>query len=322
MNTVRIIIILIFGVLSGAVAAKSTLVFATTYDEGTHQTINNRVFARDISRETMNVLDFDVHTNGSLYSGMALFEAVSQGEVDLGELILSSMGSLDPVFLVDNLPFVVSDFDAAYQLWLSTRGDIDRILAEHGVKLLYSTPWPPQGIYTNDVPTGAGDFAGMNIRSYSEMTRVLIEALNATPVEVPFSEVENAFSEGRIDAMITSVSTGVSSSAWQYTRVYTNILFWIPKNIVFMNASVFDQLTPEQQSTLLRSAEAAELRGWRLAQEEYLRSTISLTDNGIRVRTPRAALRLELEQIGAEITADWLSGKDDRIKALLNGTQQ
>lgn len=315
-HTIRLALLVVFKIWAG-VSYADTLVFATSYDDRTHQTINHRVFAQDVTRASANQLQFELYTNGELSSGMALFQAVSAGELDLGEVILSSLEPLNPVFLVDNLPFVVSDFEEAFELWQRKQAQIERIMEDHGVMLLYTVPWPPQGLYTTGVIRSLEDLNGLNIRSYSAMTQAVIEAMEANPVDVPFANVADAFSRGEIDAMITSVTTGISSSAWQYTGVYTKVVLWIPKNVVFMNRNRFEQLSPTQQAAILSFSEVAESRGWQLGREEYLRSLISLSDNGMRVRSPSLQLQEQMEQIGAMVTQQWVADNGAALESVL-----
>ncbi|MHA7880713.1 MAG: TRAP transporter substrate-binding protein [Saccharospirillum sp.] len=311
------IVAVVFGGLLSVMVQAQTLTFTTSYDEGTHQTINQRLFAQDVSLASLNTLNFSVTTSGDPYSGFALFEAVAEGEIDVGEVILSSLAPLDPVFLIDNLPLVVEDYDEARALWEQTRPRVEALLRDQGVVLLYTVPWPPQGLYTKNAVRDVSELSGQDIRSYSSMTAAVIEALGSNPVDVAFGDVAEAFASGTIDAMITSVSTGISSEAWHYAPVYTKAILWIPKNVVFMNAEAFDALTPDQQQAINRYAQVAEERGWRLGREEYFRSLISLADNGMRVRSPSRALQSQLAATGRQVTEQWLASRPAELQLLI-----
>lgn len=295
-----------------------SLTFATSYDDGAHQTINHRVFATELQRQSFNEMTVDVYSNGSLYSGKDLLDAVSTGRVQIGEMLMSSMATLDPVFLIDNLPFLVSDLEEARELWRRSRPMIEDALTENNLKVLYATPWPPQGIYLNGIPQDISDFSGLNVRSYSAMTEALISALGSSAIAVPANELGTSFEQGTIEAMVTSVTTGVSSSAWRFVTTYSDFILWIPKNIVFMNLDAYNTLNSAEKSLIDDLASEAESRGWRLAREEYLRSKISLSDNGLRVKRPNKTLRNEMFLVGSEVRDDWLADKSTGLKALVN----
>ena len=54
--------------------------------------------------------------------------------------------------------------------------------------------------------------------------------------------------------MITSPSTGVNSTAWDFVAHYSPINAWVPKNIVVVNQRVFDGLDETTQNSVMESA--------------------------------------------------------------------
>lgn len=295
------LIALLFGM-----ADAERLVFPTAYDERSPHTINIRVLANDLSYESSGELQLDVRPNGSMYAADRIYQAVRNGDVAMGEVLLASLADKNPLFLIDNIPFLVADMAEARQLWEASRADIESLLREDGLRLLYAMPWPPQGLYSDRRVTRIGDLAGLRLRSYSVMTDQLAELLGATTVPVDYAGLRSAFEAGRIDAMITSPSTGVRASAWEFTSVYTDIKAWIPKNIVFINEARFQALAEPHRTLLLAKAKEAESRGWGIARNEHFRSRITLSDNGVRVRSPSKPLQAQLASIGNEIVQQWL----------------
>lgn len=57
---------------------------------------------------------------------------------------------------------------------------------------------------------------------------------------------------------------------------------WYPKNIVFVNAKVFDALAPDARSAVLKAAADAEGRGWLASEAVAQSATKELQANGIR----------------------------------------
>lgn len=283
------------------------LVFATAYDDQAPQTLVLKSFSRNIQRLTSNEVIFDIHTNESLYNESEILTAVADGDAALGEVILSSLSEFDPVFLVDNLPFLVQDFDQARMLWQASQKILAERLSEMGVTLLYSMPWAPQALYTDEKINTIAQLGGMDIRSYSSITEQLIQGLNANPVGVSYTRIQKAFENNTIEAMITSATAGVRSEAYFFTSFYTDINAWIPKNIVFINSDLFNQMPADTREVILNAAQKAENTGWSITRDDYYRSRITLTDNGMTVRTPSAQLMTELRQAAEPILTDWLS---------------
>lgn len=290
-----------------SIAKADTLIFATAYDDRAPQTIVLKAFSQDIQRLTNNEITFDIHTNAALYPETDILPAVAAGDAAMGEVILSSLADFDPIFMVDNIPFLVGDFDQARDLWQASQEILTDRLSELGVTLLYSMPWAPQALYTDQEIIHASQLNGTDIRSYSPITEQLISGLNANPVTVPYTNIREAFENNTIEAMITSPTAGVRSEAYLFTSHYTDINAWIPKNIVFINSDLFNQMPPETRQAILSAAQKAENRGWGITRNDYFRSRITLSDNGIKVRTPSVQLMNELRQAAEPILRNWLS---------------
>ncbi len=82
------------------------------------------------------------------------------------------------------------------------------------------------------------------------------------PTQVEVAELAQAFSTGRVDAIVTPPSTGYNNKAWEYLSSYYDVQAWLPKNIVVVNKRTFDRLISEQQLAAMFAAGAAEARGW------------------------------------------------------------
>ncbi len=291
--------------LATAAGAATKWDMPTPYGDGVFHTKNVRAFAKDVSDATGGELNIVVHSGASLYKHPQIYRAVRTGQVSIGEMFMGLLGNQDPVFKLDNIPFLASDYDAAKKLWKVSRPAIEKSLAKSGVKLLYAVPWPPQGFYTKKPITSVKDFSGLKMRAYSSTTSRLAVLLNASPTTVQTPEIPQAFSTGIIDAMVTSPSTGVSSQAWDYVKYYTDTQAWIPKNMVIVNTKAFNQLSAKTQQAVLNAAAKAEKRGWRMSMDETSAKTAVLKAKGMTVSAPTAQFKAELQQIGKTMSAEW-----------------
>jgi TRAP-type C4-dicarboxylate transport system substrate-binding protein len=142
--------------------------------------------------------------------------------------------------------------------------------------------------------------------------------MGTTPVNIPFSDVAQAFTTNAIDAMVTSPSTGVNSQSWDYISHFTTINAWIPKNMVFANKKMFDRLDAETQKVILTAAANAEKKGWALGRKLAVEHTNTLKENGMVVTAPTAELDAELRVIGATMVSEWLTEAGDSGAAVIN----
>ncbi|AZZ94848.1 C4-dicarboxylate ABC transporter substrate-binding protein [Hahella sp. KA22] len=277
----------------------------TPYADGTHHTQNIREFAADIEKATGGDLKIVVHSGASLFKHPEIFRAVRTGQAPIGEVFMGLLGNDDPIYKVDNIPFLVTSFDGAKKLYDASRPHIEKKLEKQGLKLLFSVPWPPQGIYTKDKLGAIDDLKGLKMRAYSPSTSRLSVLLGATPTTVQTPEIPQAFSTGIIDAMVTSPTTGVSSQAWDFSRYYMDSRAWIPKNMVFVNLRSFKRLSKEQQDAVLQAAKVAEERGWKMAEQETTEKTADLAKHGMNVTEPTQAFISEFSKVGQTMAKEW-----------------
>ncbi len=309
---------LTFAVISSATTSAATRWdMATPYVDATHHTQNNIQFAEDVKTATNGELEIIIHSGASLIKHKEIPKAVRSQQVPIGEVFIGIMGNDDPIYKLDNIPFLATDFDQAKKLYAISKAALEAKLDEDGLMLLYSVPWPPQGIYSQQPVNKIEDFKGAKLRSYSSTLSRLAILLEASPTTVQTVEIPQAFSTGIVDMMITSPTTGVSSQSWDYVSNYTDVQAWIPKNMVIVNKRAFRRLDKPLQTALLAAAVQAEARGWEMAIQETKDKTAELAEHGMKVTEPSDVLMTELKKVGENMAGEWAEEAGSKGKALL-----
>jgi len=309
---------LTFAVMTSATTNAATRWdMATPYVDATHHTQNNIQFADDVKAATDGELEIIIHSGASLIKHKEIPKAVRSQQVPIGEVFIGIMGNDDPIYKLDNVPFLATNFEQAKKLYDVSKSAIQAKLDEDGLMLLYSVPWPPQGIYSQQPINTIEDFKGAKLRSYSSTLSRLAILLEASPTTVQTVEIPQAFSTGIVNMMITSPTTGVSSQSWDYVNNYTDVQAWIPKNMVIVNKRAFRRLDKSVQTALLAAAEKAEARGWEIAIQETQEKTAALAENGMTVTEPSEILMTELKKVGANMANEWAEEAGSEGKALL-----
>ena len=162
------------------------------------------------------------------------------------------------------------------------------------------------------------DLSGLRFRAYNAQLEEFASLAGAAPVQVEAPDIPQAFATGQVEAMMTSPSTGVSSTAWDYVTHYTPVNAWIPKNIVVVNKRAFDRLDAEVQQAVMDAAAAAEQRGWEMSEAEADQKTQELADAGMTVVEPSAELVSGLQEIGATMLENLRSGASDAALGILD----
>lgn len=290
------------------IAAQPNVVWklATGYSAESFHTQNISIFAADVSRASDNALRIEVHPGNSLVKLNDVRQALQDGRLDAGETIMTSMVKELPIAGADSLPFVVRSYADARRLWLLQRPLMERQLTQRGLKLLYAVPWPPQGLYSKRPIVDGRDFRGSNMRTHNETTVRIAQSLGATPVNVAMVNVGKALADGHVDNMITSAVTGVENRVWDHVRYYYDINAWYPKNILLVNLTRFNALSPDVQKAVTTAANGAELRGWIASERAARDSTETLRRNGVKINATPPALERDLQRIGERFSSDWV----------------
>jgi len=172
--------------------------------------------------------------------------------------------------------------------------------------LLYTVPWPPQGIYTNRPLNSAADMKGLKWRAYSPATSKIAELVGAQPVTVQAAEVSQALATGVIDSYMSSGATGYDSKTYEHLKRFYDTQAWLPKNAVIVNKAAFDALDKPAQAAVLKAAADAETRGWKVSAEKTNWYTDQLKQKGMTIEKPSEQLTADMRKVGNVMLAEWL----------------
>lgn len=290
----------------GSASAQTKWDMPTPYVDGEFHTQNIRLLVDEIKKATNGQLEIVVHSGQSLIKHPDILRAVSTGQVNIGEFLLGQFSNEDPMFEIDNIPFVAVGYDQAWKFYTAHKPYLEKRLQGRGLRLLYSIAWPGQGIYTKAPLKSVDDLKGSKFRTYSAATARLAELLGASPTVVQATDIPQAFATNTVQAMITSSATGVAFKAWEYTKHYTNTAAMHPRNVVVVNERAFQRLPEATRKAVLGLAAAAEERGWKMSREREGSGNKALADNGIAIAEPDAAMTAALTKIGDTMLSEWL----------------
>ena len=292
--------------LSVSAVAQTKWDMPTPYAATNFHTENVMQFAADVDKATGGKLKIQVHPNASLFKANEIKRAVQGGQAQIGEILLSGYSNEDPLFGLDSVPFLATSYGDAAKLWKASKKAVEDKFAKQGMVVLYSVPWPPQGIYSSKPLNSLADMKGLKMRTYNPYTSRIAELAGAQPVTIQAAELAQAFATGAVNANITSGATGYDTKAWEVVKNYYDTQAWLPKNVVFVNRQAFDALDKASQAALMKAAADAEARGWQTSQEKNQWYVDQLAKNGMTVAPPSAQLKSDFQKIGATMTDEWL----------------
>jgi TRAP-type C4-dicarboxylate transport system substrate-binding protein len=277
----------------------------TPYPDGNFHTRNVAQFAADVDKATNGSLKIAIHSAGSLIKHAEIKRSVRQGTTPIGEMLESLSSNEAAVYGLDSVPFLATGYEASRKLYAAQKPYLEKQLASEGLMLLYSVPWPPQGLYAKREIKSVDDLKGLKFRTYNAMIGRIAALAGAIPTQIEVPDLPTAFATGRVDVMITSASTGVDTKSQDYLTHYIDTQAWLPRNIVIVNKAAFDKLSDAEKKAVTEAAKIAEERGWKLSIEEMTIKTKALKDAGIIVLPPSPELKTGLAKIGSTIASEW-----------------
>ena len=278
-------------------------------------------FAKCVTMGTGGEIEIATHPSGALFAGADIKRAVQTGQVPIGERLLSGHQNENVIFGVDSVPFLATSFDDAAMLWEAAKPTMTEILAEQNLHLLYSVPWPPQGLYFKKEVNSVADMKGIKFRSYNNATARLAELTGMLPVQIEAAEISQAFATGVAESMVSSGSTGYDRKVWESLTHFYEVDAWLPRNYVLVNADVWNDTNEAHKNVINGCATLAEYAGtWRA--KEYTGFTLNgLRAGGMTVQPAGETLQGELREIGATMSAEWLEAAGDQGKTIIDKFQ-
>ncbi|NOR63998.1 MAG: C4-dicarboxylate ABC transporter substrate-binding protein [Rhodobacteraceae bacterium] len=275
-------------------------------------------FAQCVTAGTGGELSLVTHPGGSLFAGGEIKRAVQTGQVNIGERLLSGHQNENILFGFDSIPFLATSFEDSERLFEAAKGPLNAALAAQNLHVLYSVPWPSQGLYFNRAIESTSEMAGIKFRSYNAATARLAELTDMLPVSIEAAEISQAFATGVAESMISSGSTGYDRKVWESLTHFYDVQAWLPRNYMLVNLEAWNGLDASTQNVMNGCASMAEYAGdWRSI--EYTGFTLNkLSENGMVVAPPGDQLATELREIGATMTAEWLEKAGAEGQAIID----
>ena len=305
-----------------AAVAQTKWDLPAAYPATNFHSVNLATFAADVDKASGGKLKITVHPGASLFKAPEIKRAVQGGQAQVGEILMAAYQNEWQMFGADGLPFLATSYDDSMKLYKAQKPILEKKLAEQGMALLYTVPWPPQGIYSKKPVNSAADLKGSKWRAYSPSTSRIAELVGAQPVTVQAAELSQALATGVVEANMTSGATGVDSKLYEHLKFYYDVQAWLPKNAVIVNKKAFDALDKPTQDAVLKAAADAETRGWAESRKVNTDTLNTLKANGMTIAPPSAQLKADLQKVGETMVKEWLEKAGPEGKAMLDAFQK
>ena len=276
-------------------------------------------FADQLKEKSGGEIEIVHHFGGAFgYKSLDQFDAVADGAIPIADTYVGPLGGIDPMFLLPSLPFLAKTAAEAQTLYEVAKPYYDEIFAANNQKLLYSSPWPPSGIWAKNPVASLADLEGLKIRTYDANGTITLMAAGAAPIQLSWADVVPQLSTGGIDAVLTSAESGANAKFWEHLSHFTEINYAMPLNMLHINLDVFDGLSPELRQAVVELADATSERNWEAVLTGVEENYAEMEPNGVTVVTdvPEDYLAA-LNEAGREALDDWLSKTGEKGEAII-----
>ena len=144
------------------------------------------------------------------------------------------------------------------------------------------------------------------MRTYNPITTRMAMLAGAHPVNVVVAEVPQAFASGIINSMFTSAQTGVDTSAWDYSKYFTDIGGMRNRTVIIINTASYNSLSEKTKDVIVRAAQKASVIALDEARKAEVEASNFLRLRGMLTPTPSPELMQDLRGIGTQLAGEWV----------------
>lgn len=269
--------------------------FSHTRAEGTDNDIMANEFA-DSLEANIDGLQIDMYPNNQLGDYTVVQEAVGLDEV---QLMLGSMSNgVDPTLSVQIAPYLVSNWDEAYEWYNSEDGLLYNYVAERleaqNIHLLAVMPKYFGAIMTTEDVTNVDDPTGSKgvkirvpqMKSFESFASSI--GFQTTPL--PASDTFTALQTGVVEG---ACGGGAEQYYSDYGELVENVYCYrthMENHWLYMSLETWNSLSEEEQATITQLAKEWEAKAFDLAKENENKYIELFREQGVEVYEPEESV--------------------------------
>ena len=251
------------------------------------------------------------------YRSGAAFEALAAGRFAVVDAFAGALGNADTLFLLSSLPFLTASPADAARLRDHARPAYAAAAALRGAVLLWTTPWPPSGLWTRHPVTSREALRGLRVRTYDSTGTQVLRNAGAAAEELSFVEVEARLAAGTLDAVLSSGDGGAGRQLWRWLPHFTEVSYAWPLSLAFAAATRLAALPPQERDAIMMAGAATEARQWQAIEGRMETNRRVMQENGVAIHAPTADMRLALRDAARTAIEAWRSGVGEAGRSAL-----
>ncbi|HTK02118.1 MAG TPA: TRAP transporter substrate-binding protein, partial [Bordetella sp.] len=248
-----------------------------------------------------------------------MVDAVQARKIDAADAFAGGLANKYPIFGVSSLPFLADSLGKARALRDAARPVYAQFLAAHGQKLLYTTPWPPSGIWSKGPIKTVADLKALSIRTYDDVSQATMTRVGAKASNISFADAMPRLASGEVNAVLSSGDGGAGRKLWQYLPYFTEVNYAMPLSIATMNLDAYQALSAAGRQAVDQAAAATEAEQWKRMAGRLEENRANMRKNGVIIEsTVPPAVQQALHAAASNALSDWQASTGADGKAILD----
>lgn len=244
--------------------------------------------------------------------------AVSDGRHAMANSFGGALAEESPFFLLSSLPFLTGSVAESRALYEVARPTYERLFAERNQKLLYVTPWPPTGLWSDRAVDSAEALRGLRIRTYDRTSMELFARIAATANVISFSDLEPRLASGEYNAVLSSGDGGAGRQLWRHLRHFTGIVYAVPLSFASVSLPAWNALDEATREEIEAAAGETTERNWAAITGRVERNFATMRDNGVVIDEQPPPEMMEVLRAAAALSiANWQERTGEEGRRLL-----
>ncbi len=313
-------VVLALGFSGSAISQEMKWDMPNEYGETSVTGEADKLFAERLAKNSDGRIKITNHFGGSLgYKSKDHWAAVEDGAVPIASTYTGVFAGFDPVFLMNNLPFMATNPTQSKALIDAARPYYAEAFAKGNQMLLMTEPWSPVGLWTKRLISSADDMQGLKVRTYDKNGTTTLKELGAAAIQMSWADVVPALSTNAIEAVLTSEEGGLSAKFQEYLDHFHYLNFTMGTNMVHINKDVYDALPEDLQKIVLNTAREVEDELWAKSQDRIDLNVQRLADANVTavIDVPESFIK-ELRDASQVAINEWREqAGDDRANEIL-----
>ncbi len=302
--------------------AVTTLTMTTEYPATSMPGQGVSTFAELVRAKTAGNVVIDASYDASKGIKSAdMIDAVQARKVDAGDAFAGALATKYPLFGVSSLPFLADSLSKARNLNKAARPAYEKLLAAHGQKLLYTTPWPASGIWSKQKLDSVAALKKLSIRTYDATSQDVMQKAGARAQNISFADAMPLIASGEVNAVLSSGDGGAGRKLWEHLPNFAEINYAMPISVATMNLQAYQALDARTRRAIDQAAAQTETEQWKRIDGRLQQNYANMRKNGVAINTSvPLPVQRALKDAAADSVKNWKAAAGPEAAAILKQT--